>query len=75
MNSPVASARDTGPGRKNQVVAGHGRIMTGTDSADSARRARFAHVFALVYEPLQRYVRRRGGGPDTDDIVARLWER
>jgi RNA polymerase sigma-70 factor (ECF subfamily) len=53
--------------------------MTGTDSDDSARRARFAHLFALVYEPLQRYVRRRGGGPDTDDIVAEvltvLWRR
>ena len=53
--------------------------MRGTEPTDPARRARFAEVFALVYEPVQRYVRRRGGGSDSDDIVAEaltvLWRR
>jgi RNA polymerase sigma-70 factor (ECF subfamily) len=53
--------------------------MTGSDGADLVRRERFDALFALVYEPLQRYVQRRGGGSDTDDIVAEaltvLWRR
>lgn len=53
--------------------------MSGVDAADPARRERFSAIFALTYEPLQRYVRRRGGGPDTDDVVAEaltvVWRR
>lgn len=39
-------------------------------SADADRRARFEEVFDAAYVPVQRYVRRRGGGDDTDDVVA-----
>jgi RNA polymerase sigma-70 factor (ECF subfamily) len=43
------------------------------------RRARFEAVFAEVYEPLQRYVRRRCGSADADDVVAEtltvVWRR
>lgn len=53
--------------------------MAGLPPAGPAQQQRFSELFALVYEPLQAYVRRRGGGPDTDDIVAEtltvLWRR
>lgn len=53
--------------------------MTRLSRADFARRDRFAEIFHLVFEPLQAYVLRRGGGSDTDDIVAEaltvLWRR
>jgi RNA polymerase sigma-70 factor (ECF subfamily) len=53
--------------------------MSGFDAADPSRRDRFSTIFSLTYEPLQRYVRRRGGGADTDDIVAEtltvVWRR
>ena len=53
--------------------------MSGFDAADPARRERFSAIFERTYEPLQRYVRRRGGGPDTDDVVAEaltvVWRR
>jgi RNA polymerase sigma-70 factor (ECF subfamily) len=53
--------------------------MTGLPPADPAQRERFGELFALVFEPLQAYVLRRGGGSDTDDIVAEaltvLWRR
>lgn len=43
------------------------------------RRARFEAIFAEVYEPLQRYVRRRCGAADADDVVAEtltvVWRR
>ena len=46
----------------------------GTPGAfDERRRRRFETIFEEVYEPLQRYVRRRtgGGAPvDADDVVA-----
>lgn len=49
------------------------------DPLDAARRAKFSRVFDLSYEPMQRYVRRRGGGSDTDDVVAEalavVWRR
>jgi RNA polymerase sigma-70 factor (ECF subfamily) len=49
------------------------------DSFDDARRQRFSEIFAVAYGPLQRYVRRRGGGDDTDDVVAEVlgvvWRR
>ena len=64
---------------KNGAVAGHLTGMAGVSSVDPARRARFAELFGLVFEPLQAYVLRRGGGSDTDDIVAEaltvLWRR
>jgi RNA polymerase sigma-70 factor (ECF subfamily) len=37
---------------------------------DVARHERFERVFADVYEPLQRYVRRRAGSAAVDDVVA-----
>ena len=37
---------------------------------DPARRARYEALFAEVYEPLQRYVRRRSAPDAVDDIVA-----
>lgn len=40
-------------------------LSVGTD-----RRARFEEVFDAAYVPVQRYVRRRGGGDETDDVVA-----
>lgn len=53
--------------------------MTDVSRADHNRRDRFSEIFCLVFEPLQAYVLRRGGGPDTDDIVAEvltvLWRR
>lgn len=39
-------------------------------SADVDRRARFEQVFDAAYVAVQRFVRRRGGGDETDDIVA-----
>lgn len=34
------------------------------------RRARFEQVFDVAYVAVQRFVRRRGGGDETDDVVA-----
>ena len=46
---------------------------------DGDRRARFDAVFRRVYEPLQRYARRRIGPALADDVVAEtllvLWRR
>jgi len=46
---------------------------------DPARRARYEVVFREVYEPLQRYVRRRVATEAVDDVVAEaltvLWRR
>lgn len=46
---------------------------------DAARRARFEAVFREVYEPLQRYVRRRTAADAVDDLVAEaltvVWRR
>ncbi len=48
-------------------------------ASDGPRRAQFAAAFQDVYEPLQRYVRRRAAPGDVDDIVADtltvLWRR
>ncbi len=48
-------------------------------SVDADRRARFEAVFDAAYVPVQRYVRRRGGGDETDDVVAEtfmiVWRR
>ncbi|MDO8390925.1 MAG: sigma-70 family RNA polymerase sigma factor [Actinomycetota bacterium] len=46
---------------------------------DPDRRARYEAVFREVYEPLQRYVRRRVAAAAADDVVAEaltvLWRR
>lgn len=43
------------------------------------RRARFEDVFEAAYVSVQRYVRRRGGGDETEDVVAEtftvVWRR
>lgn len=53
--------------------------MGASASFDADRRARFEVIFSSAYEPMQRYVRRRGGGDETDDIVAEalatVWRR
>ena len=53
--------------------------MGGTESAVTARRARFEAIFDAAYVPVQRYVRRRGGGDESDDVVAEtftvVWRR
>ena len=53
--------------------------MDGLAVSDADRRERFERVFGLAYEPIQRYVRRRGAGSETDDIVAEaltvVWRR
>jgi RNA polymerase sigma-70 factor, ECF subfamily len=49
------------------------------EDVGSARHQRFERVFAEVYAPLQRYVRRRAGAAVVDDVVADallvLWRR
>jgi RNA polymerase sigma-70 factor (ECF subfamily) len=64
---------------KNQPGGGQNDSMSRPDAPDLARRQHFERIFAVAYEPLQRYVRRRGGGADTDDIVAEaltvVWRR
>jgi len=48
-------------------------------SSPSDRRARFEAVNSVVFEPLQRYIRRRVPGDDADDVLAEtlmtLWRR
>lgn len=55
----------------------HSAIESGMDR--TKRRHRFEALAAEVYEPLQRYVRRRAPAQDVDDIVAdtmlTLWRR
>lgn len=73
---PVDHPSDPG---KIGAVGGHVPHVTRVSRADLARRERFAGIFHLTFEPLQAYVLRRGGGSDTDDIVAEvltvLWRR
>jgi RNA polymerase sigma-70 factor, ECF subfamily len=40
------------------------------EDVDVTRHQRFERVFAEVYEPLQRYVRRRAGSAAVDDVLA-----
>lgn len=65
--------------RKNDVEGGHILRMTRVSPTDLERRERFVEIFHLSFETLQAYVLRRGGGSDTDDIVAEvlmvLWRR
>ena len=44
--------------------------MTRHVLTSTAREARFEAVFAEVYEPLQRYLRRRCAPSDVDDVLA-----
>ena len=53
---------------------------TGVDvGSDADRRSHYEALFGAVYEPLQRYVRRRGAAESADDVVAMvllvLWQR
>lgn len=47
--------------------------------SDTGRRSRYEALFGAVYEPLQRYVRRRCPADSADDVVAKvllvLWQR
>lgn len=45
-------------------------MSTGAASADADRRARFEAVAAEIYEPLQRYLRRRARPDDVSDVLA-----
>lgn len=53
--------------------------MNAGRSPDPARRDRFERLAADVYEPIQRYVRRRAGADVVDDVVSdtmlTLWRR
>ena len=53
--------------------------MEDPNTAAVDRRTRFEAVFDLAYVPVQRYVRRRGGGDETGDVVAEtftvIWRR
>jgi RNA polymerase sigma-70 factor (ECF subfamily) len=48
-------------------------------SSEGARRARFEAVVAEIYDPLQRYLRRRAPGDDPSDVLAdvllTVWRR
>jgi RNA polymerase sigma-70 factor (ECF subfamily) len=64
------------------LTAGHDAGVPPREHGDQTRperRERFARVFADVYEPLQRYARRRIGESAVDDVVADtllvLWRR
>lgn len=54
-------------------------MSTGAARTDAIRRARFEAVAAEVYEPLQRYLRRRAAPADADDALAdtllQVWRR
>lgn len=45
-------------------------MSTGAARIDVARRAQFEAIAAEVYEPLQRYLRRRARQADADDVFA-----
>ena len=55
------------------------RTALDDEKPDGDRRARYETVFTEVYEPLQRYVRRRCVSADVDDVVAEsltvVWRR
>jgi RNA polymerase sigma-70 factor, ECF subfamily len=61
------------------LAGGHDAVVPLREHIDSARRERFSRLFAEVYEPLQRYVRRRAEAAAVDDVVADtllvLWRR
>jgi RNA polymerase sigma-70 factor (ECF subfamily) len=61
------------------LAGGHDAGVPLREHVDSARRERFSRLFAEVYEPLQRYVRRRADAAAVDDVVADtllvLWRR
>lgn len=53
--------------------------MPDRNDRDTLRRNRFEALFAEVYEPVQRYVRRRVDTDDVDDVISNtmltLWRR
>ncbi|MBK5267962.1 MAG: sigma-70 family RNA polymerase sigma factor [Acidimicrobiia bacterium] len=61
----------------NQSDQGSGRA--GGGQFDLGRRQRFEEIYAIVYEPLQRYLRRRASIDDADevldDVLLVLWQR
>ena len=52
------------------VVGARPTSIASTGAAASLRRARFEALAAEVYEPLQRYVRRRIDAAAADDVVS-----
>lgn len=54
-------------------------MSTGAARIDGARRARFEALASEVYEPVQRYLRRRARSDDAADVLAEtllvLWRR
>lgn len=54
-------------------------VLGDADASAGDVRQRYEALFAEVYEPLQRYVRRRCGSADADDVVAEVltvvWRR
>ena len=54
-------------------------VATAGSDADADRRARFERLFADVYGPLQRYLRRRTDAASAEDVLADvllvLWRR
>jgi RNA polymerase sigma-70 factor (ECF subfamily) len=65
--------RELEPGQIRQ------RTVPDRDDRDTLRCNRFEALFAELYEPVQRYVRRRVGADDVDDVVSNtmltLWRR
>ncbi len=61
----------------HQSDQGSGRAAGGQFDPD--RRQRFEEIYAIVYEPLQRYLRRRASFDDADevldDVLLVLWQR
>jgi RNA polymerase sigma-70 factor (ECF subfamily) len=61
------------------MAGGHDAGVPLREHVDFARRERFSRLFTEVYEPLQRYVRRRAEAAAVDDVVADtllvLWRR
>ncbi len=72
MSSPTGNTFN-GVDERNGKKVDTGEVVgsrLSPDSPDAARRARFESFAAEVYEPLQRYVRRRTDAPSVDDVVS-----
>lgn len=65
-------ARDRKRGQPDTwgVVGARPTSIAPADASDAVRRARFEALAAEVYEPLQRYVRRRIDAAAADDVVS-----
>lgn len=57
----------------------HRSASRGSGQSDLDRRQRFEEIYATVYEPLQRYLRRRAPFDDADevldDVLLVVWQR